>query len=171
MKKTALFTLLLVLCASFAAAEETGTTVGATLSSWLKSLQHKMSQILPKKSTPTTTSVAGVRGAKEEAGAKLYWKGKKGEEPVTEEEMTKFRACLDLAEKGDRDAALKQLEDFMKVYPDSALIPDAKKTFDIVKAEPKVEVVKVELKPEENNAAEKAEQNPLEKEEDQEQQQ
>jgi TolA-binding protein len=110
--------------------------------SWLKSLQYRIAQILPKKSVSMTTGVAGVRGAKEDSAAKLYWKGKKGEETVTEEELTKFKACVDVAEKGERDNALKQLEDFMKLYPDSALIPDAKKTIDIVKAEPQVEAAK-----------------------------
>ncbi len=141
MKKMLMMILTLLLCAASVPAEEQAKKAAPSITSWLKSLQYRISQIMPKKTVPMTTGVAGVRGAKEDSAAKLYWKGKKGEEPVTEEEMAKFKACIDLAEKGDRDGALKQLDEFMKLYPDSALIPDAKKTSDIVKAEPKVEPV------------------------------
>ena len=110
---------------------------GPSISEWLKSLQKKVEQIVPKKATPMSTGVAGVRGAKEDSQAKLYWKGKKGDEVVTEEELAKFKTGLDLAEKGDRAGSIKELEDFMGRYPDSALIPDAKKTMEMVKAEAK----------------------------------
>jgi TolA-binding protein len=152
MKKMFSLVLMLFLCCTAAMAQQEATKTGSGLSEWLKGLQNKIAQILPKKTVPMTTSVAGVRGAKEGVQAKLYWKGKKSEEAVTEEEMEKFKSCVALAEKGDKEGSLKQLDDFMKQYPDSALIPDAKKTFDLVKAEPKpgekVEA-KTEQKPEE----------------------
>jgi TolA-binding protein len=105
------------------------------LSIWIKSIQQKIAQIIPKKSLDVTTGVAGTRGAKEGTSAKLYWKGKQGDEQVTEEELLKFKAGVDQLGKGNRDESIKALEDFMKQYPDSALIPDAKKTLDLVKAE------------------------------------
>ncbi len=120
-------------------------------SEWLRKLQNKIAQIVPKKSIPVSTGVAGVRGAKEDSQVKLYWKGKRGEEAVTEEEMTAFRAGVDLAEKGDREGSLKQLDQFMKQYPDSALIPDAKKTYDLMGSMPKAESTpdeRTETKPE-----------------------
>ncbi len=119
----------------------------STLFAWIKSLQSKIDQIIPKKSLPMATGVAGTRGAKDESSVKLYWKGKKGDESVTEEELLKFRASVDLIGKGDRDGSVRALDDFMKQYPDSALIPDAKKTLDLVKAESTVEG-KAEQKPE-----------------------
>jgi hypothetical protein len=148
-KLFAVFMILGLCCAGAAAAPE---QKGSTLSEWLRSIQKKIDKILPKKEIATSTSVAGVRGAKQEATTKLYWKGKKGEAAVSEEELSKFKACVDLAGKGDCAAATTELETFMKQYPDSALIPDAKKTLDIVKAEPKAEKAeekKTELKPEE----------------------
>ena len=151
MKKIFSLVLMLALCCTAATAQQ-ATKTGSGIAEWLRGLQHKIAQIMPQKTVPLTTSVAGVRGAKEGAQAKLYWKGKKGEETVTGEEMEKFKSCVALAEKGDNEGSLKQLDDFMKQYPDSALIPDAKKTFDLVKAEPKPEEkveAKTEQKPEE----------------------
>lgn len=151
MKRIFSVVMMLSLCCTAAMAQEQAKKAGPSISEWLRVLQNKIAQILPKKTIPMTTGVAGVRGAKEGAQAKLYWKGKKGEEAVTEEEMEKFKACVTLAEKGDHEASLKQLEDFMKQYPDSALIPDAKKTFDLVKAAPKEDpkpMEKVETKTE-----------------------
>lgn len=146
MKKLFSIALMLVVLCSAAAAQEQEKKQGS-IAEWLKGLQNKIAQIVPKKTVPMSTSVAGVRGAKEDSRAKLYWKGKKGDEAITEEEMQKFSAGVDLAGKGDRDGSLKQLEEFMKQYPDSALIPDAKKTFDMVKAEPRPDE-KVETKAE-----------------------
>ncbi len=107
------------------------------LGDWLKGIQKKLDSIIPKKQPTVTTGVAGIRGAKEEGRAKLYWKGKKGDEPVTEEELLEFKTGVDLASKGEKQAALRELEEFMQQFPDSALIPDAKKTLDLVKAEGK----------------------------------
>jgi len=134
-----LFVLIIVIgmCCSAAVAQEQENKVGPRISEWLKSLQQKIAQIAPKKAVPQTTSVAGVRGAKESASTKLYWKGKKGEEAVTEAELEEFKEGLDLAAKGDSAAAITELEKFLKQYPDSALVPDAKKTLDMVKADTK----------------------------------
>jgi len=172
MKKIFSVVLMLSLCCAAAMAQEQGKRPVPGISEWLRGLQNKIAQIMPKKTVPMSTGVAGVRGAKEGAQAKLYWKGKKGEEAVTEEEMEKFKSCVTLAEKGDHEGSLKQLDAFMKQYPDSALIPDAKKTFDLVKAAPKEEPkpaekveTKTEQKPEEKIET-KAEQAPEEKKEE-----
>jgi TolA-binding protein len=127
-------TVLLFTCA-IAAAQEQEKKKEPKISQWLRGLQQRIALIAPKKVVPLTTGVAGVRGAKEEAQVKLYWKGKKGEEPVSEAELSEFKLAVDSAEKGDTADASKKLEEFMKQFPDSALIPDAKKTLDMVKAE------------------------------------
>jgi hypothetical protein len=133
-----LFALVVVvgMCCTVAFAQEADRKIGASITQWLKGLQLRIAQIAPKKTAPhQSTIVAGVRGAKGDASTKLYWKGKKGEEPVTEEEMEEFKEGVDLAMKGDKAGATKELTEFMKQYPDSALIPDAKKTLDLVKVE------------------------------------
>jgi hypothetical protein len=109
---------------------------GQGFSEWLKNLQQKMGQIVPKKSLSLSTGVAGVRGSKENQQVKLYWKGKKCDDSVAEEELGDFGKCVALASAGDKENAVKELEEFMKQYPDSQLIPDAKKTLDLVKQEP-----------------------------------
>ena len=128
-----------IVCLAFSMSFSLGITYAgekkdAGLSAWLKSLQNKISQIMPKKSLEMSTGVAGVRGTKQDAHTKLYWKGKKGKESVTEEELKSFQSAVDLALKGDTKASAKELDNFMKQYPDSALIPDAKKTLDLVTA-------------------------------------
>ena len=130
---------LVLCCATVVLAQEKSESM---LSAWIKSIQQKIDQIVPKKSLSLTTGVAGTRGAKEEGAAKLYWKGKKGDEAVTVEELKTFKSGVDLASKGDKDGSVKALEEFMKQYPDSALVPDAKKTLDLVKMEEPKEVKK-----------------------------
>jgi TolA-binding protein len=137
LKKLFALSMIVGLCCTVALAQEQGKKVGPSISEWLKGLQQRIALIVPKKSAPQNTIVAGVRGTKENSATKLYWKGKKGDEPVTEEEMLEFKKGIDLAAAGERTGAMKVLQEFMKQYPDSALIPDAKKTIDLVKAEEK----------------------------------
>jgi len=132
MRKICTIAVTLFLCCSALCAQEKSDS---SLSIWIKNLQQKISQLVPKKSLNLSTGVAGTRGAREDASVKLYWKGKKGDEQVSEEELLKFKEGVDQAGKGAKDESVKTLEDFMKQYPDSALIPDAKKTLDLVKAE------------------------------------
>ena len=136
MKKSFFVILMLILSCSTVFALEQETRRGSVMTDWLRSLQQKIAQLTPKKSMPMNTSVAGVRGARENSQAKLYWKGKKGDEAVSEEELSEFKEGLEAIEKGDGPRAIRELEEFMKLYPDSALIPDVKKTLDLVKAEP-----------------------------------
>jgi len=141
MDKKIIFALVLALCLGpgAAMAEEREKEDGPGLSAWLKRLQNRIAQMAPKKIIPMGTSVAGTRGAKEEAEAGLYWKGKKAEETVTEEELAVFKEGVDLAARGERLAAIKELEAFMAVFPESPLVPDANKTLNLVKAEPREE--------------------------------
>ena len=120
------------LCCSPALAQE---QKGPSLADWLKVVQKKIDKIAPKKIQPLSTGVTGIRGTKEDASVKLYWKGKMNDEPVTDTELSAFKKGVDLAVKGERTEAVKELQEFMMQYPDSALIPDAKKTLDLVKKE------------------------------------
>jgi len=83
-----------------------------------------------------STGVAGVRGAKDESGkAKMYWKGKKGDEPVTEAELAEFKEGVAFVEAGKKAEAIHEFEEFLKQHPDSALVPDAKKSLDVLRAD------------------------------------
>ena len=136
-KKLFVFLVIVGLCCAVASAQTQEKKVGPGISEWIKVLQQRIAQIIPKKSVSQETVVSGVRGAKENASPTLYWKGKKAEEPVSEEELTEFKKGVDLAASGERAEAVKILQEFMRHHPDSALIPDAKKTVDLVKAEGK----------------------------------
>lgn len=126
---------MLALCTTIAPAQEkkeSGT------SSWFRNLQKKINIISPKKTLPVSTGVAGVRGAKEESGkGKLYWKGKTGEEPVTEVELAEFKEGIAFVEAGKKAEAIHEFEEFLKIYPDSPLIPDARKSLDLLKEDEK----------------------------------
>jgi TolA-binding protein len=130
---TAVLVVLLGIC-TMAIAEEPAKKESG-FSEWLKSMQQKVSQLVPKKSVSMSTGVAGVRGTKEDMHAKLYWKGKKGEEAINEEELAEFKEGLDRAAKGDTAGAIHEFDEFLKMYPDSALVPDVKKAFDLAKLE------------------------------------
>jgi TolA-binding protein len=131
-----LFSLIIItgLCCAPALAQDQNTS---SLADWLKSIQKKIDKIVPKNIQPLTTGATEIRGAKEDASVKLYWKGKMYDEPVTVAELSEFRKGIDLAVKGERTGAVKELQEFMIQYPDSVLIPDAKKTLDLVKKEEK----------------------------------
>jgi len=128
---TAILVVLLGLSAMAVAEEAAKKESG--FADWLKSMQQKVGQMAPKKSVPMSTGVAGVRGAKEDSHAKLYWKGKKGDETVSQEELSEFKEGLDRAEKGDTAGAIHEFDEFLKMYPDSALVPDVKKALDMAK--------------------------------------
>ena len=134
-KKLGTVVLVVLLCLCTMAIAEEASKKEAGFSEWLKVIQRKIDQMVPKKAVSLTTGVAGVRGAKEDSRSRLYWKGKKGNEAVAEEELAEFKEGLDCAVKGDRARAAQVLEEFLKQYPDSPLVPDVKKTLDMVKAE------------------------------------
>lgn len=131
--KLVAFVVITGLCCTAVPAQE---QKGSSLADWLKVVQKKIDKIVTKKIVPLSGS-EGIRGTKEEASVRLYWKGKKSDEPVSEEELTDFKTAIGLAARGEQAAAITGLERFLTHYPDSALIPDAKKTLDLVKAEKK----------------------------------
>ncbi len=132
-----LIVFMMVVSASAMAQEQKPAVKNDGLMGWLKALQRKVEQLSSKRTIPVSTNVAGIRGAKEDEKAKLYWKGKKGDESVTDEELTAFKSAVDLAASGDNPSAAKALEQFIAKFPDSPFLPDAKKTLDMVKSETK----------------------------------
>lgn len=125
--------LVILLGFSAAAIAEEPAKKESGFSEWLKSMQQKVNQLVPKKSVSLSTGVAGVRGAKEDSPAKLYWKGKQGDETINEEELAEFKEGLDRAAKGDTSGAIHEFDEFLKLYPDSPLVPDVKKALDMAK--------------------------------------
>jgi len=125
---------ILTLCITTAPAQEKKES---GVSSWFRELQKKIDIIAPRKSLSVSTGVAGVRGAKDDNGrSKLYWKGK-GEEPVTEAELAEFKEGLAFVEAGKKGEAIHEFEEFLQQHPDSALVPDARKSLDMMKADAK----------------------------------
>lgn len=96
-------------------------------------LKSKVEKITPSKGGQSTTAVGGVRGAKDETGDTLYWKGK--EPQVSKDELESFNKALDSATKGQKADAIRKFEAFLKQYPSSALAGDAKESLKKLKTE------------------------------------
>lgn len=84
-------------------------------------LQKKLEKLIPSKKANTTTVVGGVRGAKNDDAADIYWKGKEKTVEMNEEEIQKFNLAVESKLKGDNELALKQFEEFLVQYPHSNL--------------------------------------------------
>jgi len=135
-KKLIITFTMLALSVAAAAAQQVQEKKETGLSSWLRDLQKKIDMTSPRRAPTVTTGVAGVRGGKDDSSrSQLYWKGKNDEEAVTEEELKEFKEGLAYAEAGEKTEAIHEFEEFMTRHPDSELIPDAKKTLDLMKAE------------------------------------
>ncbi len=105
----------------------------ATLDKWLKDVRGMIEKIVPKKATPqSTTAVSGVRSDNKNSEDTIYWRGKK--ENISEEELADFRSALVLAEKGEKEKAVRKFEDFLEHYPASPLSKDARVTIDKLKS-------------------------------------
>lgn len=104
--------------------------------SWLKGMAYKIKVISKAEKTQSSASggaVVGVKGAEQQTAKEdeLYWK----ESPRKDEEIKRFTEAYDAAEKGNKDAALAKLEAFVKDYPNSPLVKDAKAGIEALKAE------------------------------------
>ena len=108
---------------------------GAEKDTFWDTLKVKLSKITPAKKVDVTTSVAGVRGAKNSSDSDVYWKGKDKSEFVTEEELQKFNLAVDAKVKGNNEQALKQFEEFLNGYPQSPLRLDALQAVEKIKIE------------------------------------
>lgn len=84
-------------------------------------LQNKLEKLTPAKKAAATTAVGGVRGAKNDDAADIYWKGKEKTVEINEEELQKFNLSVEAKSKGDNELALKHFEEFLAQYPQSPL--------------------------------------------------
>src|SRR5688572_9329447 len=115
----------LTLASSAARAEEVAAKAPA--STYLETLQTKLDHVARRANQPTSSgsSVAGLRGSKQEPVSKqLYWKGKVAETPVSIEEVKMFRSAVEVARAGKRDEAITSLKEFIEKYPQSGLKAD-----------------------------------------------
>jgi hypothetical protein len=130
MKKKALLVLVVLLAVVFASVVQ-----GAEKDTFWDSLRVKLQKITPAKNINETTSVAGIRGAKNDSESDMYWKGKDKTESVTEEELQKFNLALDAKMKGNSEQSLKLFDEFLIAYPQSPLRVDALQAADKIKLE------------------------------------
>ena len=105
----------------------------SALDSWLKKLDNFLKQSESKHKS-RSVAVAAVRGTEADAKKELYWKGKK--EPVTSAEFAEFKASVTKLQEGKTAEGQAGLEKFIEAHPASPLTDDAKKTLEMVKAEP-----------------------------------
>ncbi|MFZ3072411.1 MAG: hypothetical protein WA162_04135 [Thermodesulfobacteriota bacterium] len=105
----------------------------SSINSWLKSMAYRL-KVISKTEKTQSTAVVGVKGAEQTAKEdELYWK----QSPTKDEEIKRFTEAYDAAEKGKKDEAAIKLEGFVKDYPKSPLVKDAKAGIDALKAEGK----------------------------------
>ncbi len=92
---------------------------GPKKDSFWDKLQNKFEKLVPAKKGATTTAVGGVRGAKNDDAADIYWKGKDKTVEMSDEEHQKFNLAVESKLKGDNELALKHFEEFLVLYPQS----------------------------------------------------
>lgn len=120
MKKALIISIVMVLALAFS----TAAFAQEKQAGFWDKMKNKVETLAPKKTTTVTTAVGGVRGAKEDISV-MYWKNDEGSVVVTEAEMAKFNEALDLAMRNMADQATTKFQEFMNMYPNSALKADA----------------------------------------------
>lgn len=119
---------------SFLKAAEPGTPPMAS-KTYLSDLQVKLDHAARRANQPTSgsTNVIGLRGSKQEPLSKqLYWKGEKGPEAVSPEEVKVFRAAVEQANTGQTAEAVPALKAFVDKYPQSPLKSDAEEALRVL---------------------------------------
>jgi TolA-binding protein len=120
---------------------------GADKDGFWDKMQNRLEKVTPAKKTSTTTAVGGVRGAKNDDAADIYWKGKDKPVEAPDEELQKFNSGVEAKLRGDNELALKQFEEFLAAYPNSSLRLDSLQAAERIRNEiaaakhPKVEPV------------------------------
>ncbi len=145
MTKNIVISLVLILVAAVAHGEQKDGF-------WDK-LQYKLEKVTPAKKASSTTAVGGVRGAKNDDATDIYWKGKDKSPELNEEELQKFNLAVESKLKGDNESSLKQFNEFLDTYPNSAFRVEGLQAADKIKLEietaknhPKAEPAAVLLK-------------------------
>lgn len=98
-------------------------------------LKSKLEKITPTRKSTATTAVGGVRGAKNDEAADIYWKGKNKRAEVGEDELDKFNLAVECGLKGENKLAQKHFEEFLQDYPNSSLRPEGLKAVERLKAQ------------------------------------
>lgn len=106
--------------------------VSNTLLTWLKKLKDRAARTQAKHNQ--LVAVAAVRGSETKDAPPLYWKGKKGDAPISAEELKAFEEAVDAAMAND-PASESKLESFVASYPKSPLLAEANQTLEMLKAE------------------------------------
>ena len=99
------------------------------------SLSKKLEKLTPSKKGATTTAVGGVRGAKNDEATDIYWKGKDKSADMAQDELLKFNTAVESKMKGDNEQALKQFEEFLVLYPQSAFRVEGLQAVEKIKQE------------------------------------
>ena len=93
--------------------------------SFWDTLRSKIEKVTPTKKATVTTAVGGVRGAKNESGSELYWKGKEEKIEIAADELALFNSAMDTAIGGEANDAITLFESFVSNYPESLLHADS----------------------------------------------
>lgn len=83
-------------------------------------------QLQTNKTRKRSVATMGVRGSETTTSIiEPYWKGDKTSDPVFIESLTEYTRAQELAEKGDLKSAVSALDQFIKDYEESELVPNA----------------------------------------------
>ena len=104
------------------------------LKDWLNTVQKRIRRT--ERRQGQRVAVAAIRGAKEDAPKKLYWKGKSSNQAVTDAELQEFKTAVSMVSAGQKMEGQSALDAFLKKYPTSALKSDAENTLALVQKEP-----------------------------------
>lgn len=104
---------------------------------WLKKMKKRIARSHAQHNK--LVAVAAVRGSRAKDAPPLYWKGKKNKGPVDLPELDEFDRAIQTALKGNRAEAALRLKKFIKAYPKSNLVDDAKQTLAMLEPPEKVE--------------------------------
>ena len=111
-----------------------------TTAQYLEDLQTRLDHAAQRANKPSSegSSVVGLRGSAQESASKqLYWKGRKGKEVVSTDEVKDFRAAVEQARAGKNSDAILSLKAFQGKYPKSAFNPDVEETLARLSETPK----------------------------------
>jgi TolA-binding protein len=129
MRNKALVVLALLLAVSVARAGQDGKDDG-----FWSGLLTKLQKLAPTRKSTAVTAVGGVRGAKNDEVADIYWKGREKSVEVGEDELEKFNVALESRKKGDNALALRHFEEFLRDYPHSSMGPEAQQAVERIKS-------------------------------------
>lgn len=125
MKKVTLVMLILISSSAFAGQKD----------GFWDRLQTKLDKITPAKKVNAATAVGGVRGARSDDAADIYWKGRDKAPDMNHEELEKFNAAMESRSKGENELALRQFEEFLGMYPQSQFRIEGLQAVEMLKTE------------------------------------